>query len=382
MTVLSFNNSAASAKFIGAALGAIALSACSVTGNSGRSLNADGEKANYEEAIGAFTSPAADPTQGDPVAAAAFWGTKFQQQPDETEVVVNYSAALRKIGSVEEAVKIITAATNRNDSSEVKLEAGKALIEGGRAFEAVRYLKEASEEMPNNWSALSSYGVALDQIGEHDTAQLKYDQALALAPNSTIVMNNKGLSYAMSGDLGRAVATLRHTVGMPGSDARMRQNLALALALKGDLREAERLARSDLPPQIADRNIDYFRSLLNQPAYWQDYAAEDFDTPQFDQPVAAAAPLKAAPAPKTKPALVPTETLSLREEVTPVTAISSEPVSLTGATPVTDASWDEVPVLKDAADTAVDAAVGTPVPALIEEAADAAVEASGASLKD
>lgn len=379
MTVLSFNNSATSAKFIGAALGAIALSACSGTGNSGRSLNVAGEDANYEEAIGAFTSPAADPTQGDPVAAAAFWGTKFQQTPDETEVVVNYSAALRKIGSVEEAVKIITAATNRNDSSEVKLEAGKALIEGGRAFEAVRYLKEASEEMPNNWSALSSYGVALDQIGEHSTAQLKYDQALALAPGSAIIMNNKGLSFAMAGKLDRAVATLRHTVGMAGSDARMRQNLALALALKGDLREAERLARSDLPPQIADRNIDYFRSLLNQPAYWQDYAAEDFDTPQFDAPVAAAAPLKSAPAPKAKPAPAakpapePAETLSLRQEVVPVTAISSEPVSLTVA-PEAEPTTEAVAAPKEAK---LDA-----VPTLVEEAADEAAQAPGASLKE
>jgi len=70
------------------------------------------------------------------------------------------------------------------------------------------------------------------------------------------------------------------------------------------MREAERLARSDLPPQIADQNIDYFRALMNQPAYWQEYAADNVDTPSFDAaPVAAKAdqtPAKPAPAPVLK----------------------------------------------------------------------------------
>jgi len=348
MSVLSFNSSAMTAKsssqIMGAAICAIALSACASTGG-GKSLNANGQKADYKEAIGSFTSPAADPTQGDPIAAAAFWGTQFQQKPDDAEVAVNYSAALRKIGSVEEAVKIITAATNRSDSPFVKLEAGKALIEGGRAFEAVRYLEEASNELPNNWSALSAYGVALDQIGEHTLAQTKYDQAIALSPNSPLLLNNKGLSYAMEGDLVRAAYTLRTAAGHPGGDARMRQNLALVLALKGDLREAERLARSDLPPQIADRNIDYFRSLLNQPAYWQDFAADNVDTPVFDKPVAAAAPLKAAPTPKSVnvPKEKPAPTLLEEQKVVPQeeNPVAQSDVTPVGATPITSTSAQE-----------------------------------------
>ena len=33
-------------------------------------------------------------------------------------------------------------------------------------------------------------------------------------------------------------------------------HFALVLALSGEMREAERLARSDLPPMVADNNID------------------------------------------------------------------------------------------------------------------------------
>lgn len=338
MPVLSFNSFATSAKspaqFVGVALCAIAISACASGG--GKSLDADGQRADYENAVSSFTDKASDPTKGDPIASAAYWGTQFQQRPNDVQVAVNYSAALRKIGSVEEAVKIITATTNRSDNVSVKLEAGKALIEGGRAFEAVRYLEEASNELPNNWSALSAYGVALDHIGEHQTAQVKYDQAIALAPGSPTLMNNKGLSFAMAGDLERAAYTLRSATSLPGADARIRQNLALVLALKGDLAEAERLARSDLPPQIADRNIDYFRSLLNQPAYWQNVAGSTVDVPQFDEPGANTAPLKASPTPAQE---MPVPLLNEENKVGAAASGTSAPTVVpAGAAPASNAS--------------------------------------------
>jgi tetratricopeptide (TPR) repeat protein len=188
----------------------------------------------------------------------------------------------------------------------------------------VRYLETASELMPQDWRAFSSYGVALDQIGEHKLARTKYDMALLFAPESPTILNNKGLSFALSGDLDAAKQTLRAAASVRGSDARIRQNLALVLALKGEMREAERLARSDLPPQIADQNIDYFRSLMNQPAYWQEFAADNVETPTFD-PVAAP---KAAPA-QAKPAPLPT----LKEEQKQEAPKTNAPVALTD-TPV------------------------------------------------
>ena len=318
-----------------------ALAACATTTN--ETLSA-GKEAEYRDAIGAYTAKGPNGEDLDPVAAAAFWGTRYERDPKNAEAAVNYSQALRKIGSIEEAVKVATAAANRIDNDpHVKLEAGKALIEGGRAFEAVRFLEEAAGELPNDWSALSAYGVALDQIGEHALAQAKYDEALAHAPGSPLLMNNKGLSFALAGDLDRAARVLRKATAATGADARVRQNLALVLALKGDLREAERLARSDLPPQIADRNIDYFRTLMNQPSYWQDYAEGDFETPVFDAPPAAPAPAAPSDAPSQAPA-----PLKQPEAEEPD---QSEPMASTGAVPVTTTSADEdsapTPLIKE-----------------------------------
>lgn len=296
----------------------------------------------YKDSVGVFTNPQADPSGLDPIAAAAYWGTRYDKDNRDAEAAVQYSAALRKIGSVSEAVEVMTKASERNpDQPEVALETGRALIEADRAFEAVRHVEKALEARRRDWRALSVYGVALDQIGEHELAREKYDAALAIAPDAVSVMSNKGLSYAMSGDLSDAVATLRVAATHRKADARVRQNYALALAMKGDLREAERLARSDLPPQIADNNVQFYRQIVNQPAYWQNLARQDIDAPDFDAPATAAPtplsrpqpkPAKAAPAPRLdQPAPAP----KVEEKKT-------SPVALSGAASAVKAAL-EVP---------------------------------------
>ncbi|MEQ8936513.1 MAG: hypothetical protein RIE56_12060, partial [Amphiplicatus sp.] len=185
-----------------------------------------------------------------------------------------------------------------------------------------------------DWRALSAYGVSLDQIGEHEAARQKYDAALALAPEAASVMSNKGLSFALSGDLSSAVSVMRAAATSRKGDARIRQNFALVLALKGDLKEAERLARSDLPPQVANQNVQFFRSLMNQPAYWQDFAAGDFEAPVFDAP----AP---APALPDAPSVAPKPLPRLEEEPKPEEERDpSAPIALGAPTSVINTSAD------------------------------------------
>jgi len=327
------------ARSAGVVLCALLMSACA---SSGKSISANGEKVDYKNEIGVFTDPGAAGADMDPVAAAAYWGSRYDRNPKDIDAAIAYSGALRKISSNEEAVKVMTRAANGNpDHAGANLEAGKTLVEAGRAFEAVRYLEKATELAPQDWRTFSAYGVALDQIGEHKLARTKYDMALVFAPESPMIMNNKGLSFALDGDLDQAKQVLRAAATTRGSDARIHQNLALVLAMKGEMREAERLARSDLPPQIADQNIDYFRALMNQPAYWQEYAADNVETPSFDAaPVAAKAepkPAKAEPAPM------------LKEEPKPADKKPVAPVALKdGATTPTAASVEApMPLVKD-----------------------------------
>ncbi len=319
-------------KFIGVGLCAVLLSACATMQKTEHAA-AGGE--DYRESIGAFANTASDAGL-DPVASAAFWGTRYDREPQNADVAVNFSAALRKIGSNDEAITVMSkTAAHAQNNPDVSFEYGKALIEAGRSFEAVRHIENAAATKAGDWRVLSAYGVALDQIGEHELARQKYNQALTLAPGKATVLNNKGLSYALSGDLRLASQTLSAATSGQGGDARVRQNYALVLAIKGDLKEAERLARSDLPPQLADNNIAFFRSLMSQPAYWQDLAEIDFDAPAFDPtPTAETAlpqPMKRQPEQK------------LREEPKKEEKKSDgAPIALTAPAPITPASLPDI----------------------------------------
>lgn len=316
------------AKFVGIAAAAIMLPACATMQNTKSAAGIGDDQ--YREAIGVYSSAVADDGM-DPIAAAAFWGTRYNTDQSNPEVAVNFSRALRRIGSIDEAVGVMQkSAARHEDNAGVSLEYGKVLVESGRAFEAVRYLETASSNDPSDWRALSAYGVALDQIGEHKEARKKYEHALTIAPHSVTVMNNKGLSFAMDGNLAMARNVLREAAAGAGGDARVRQNLALVLALSGDMQGAERLARSDLPPIVADNNIDVYRQLMNQPAYWSEYAASSAETPAFD-----GAPL--AP-------VSPTQKPRLQEEPKQEEEKSNgAPIALIEAAPLTNASVTAAP---------------------------------------
>lgn len=335
---MALSSFSAGAKLSGVALSALVLSACGTTQPPAQA-DAVGGGGDYRDAIGVFSS--AEPDQHlDPVAAAAFWGTRYNIDHANPETAVKFAAALRKIGSTDEAAGVMQKAVNQFPGhAGVNLEYGKVLVESDRAFEAVRYLETAVQADPNDWRALSAYGVAFDQIGEHGQARRIYDRALAMAPGQLSVMNNKGLSYALEGDLSKAKAVLRQTLAN-GGDARMRQNLALVLAISGDLREAERLARSDLPPIVADNNIGVYRKLVNQPAYWGEYATATAEIPAFDE--APAAPLSTTPDVRPTP--------RLREEQQPENDAPAEekvedtPIASAPATAPVNTSVDASPV--------------------------------------
>ncbi len=344
------SNPSAVAKLAGALVSALALTACATSAPPSEAGAGGGD---YRDAIGVFSNAQSD-DHLDPVAAAAFWGTRYNTDHANPETAVKFAAALRAIGSTDEAADVMQKAVNRFPGhAGVNLEYGKALLESDRAFEAVRYLETAAQANPNDWRALSAYGVAFDQIGEHAQARRIYDRALAMAPGQKSVLNNKALSYALEGDLGKARALLRQALA-GGGDARMRQNLALVLAIGGDLREAERLARSDLPPIVADNNISVYRRLVNQPAYWGEYAAATADVPSFDE--APAAPL--SPEPR-QPAPAP----RLQEEPAPQADPDQTPVAAVEATPPVQTAVDGAPIFARPSSAPAALAPGNAAPA-------------------
>src|SRR5439155_10992198 len=85
---------------------------------------------------------------------------------------------------------------------------------------------------------------------------------LKIAPDEASVLSNLGLSYVLSSDLPKAEETLRRAYGHAAGDQRVRANLVLVVGLRGNMAEAEKIAKADLPPEEAAANVTQLKLLL------------------------------------------------------------------------------------------------------------------------
>lgn len=206
----------------------------------------------------------------DYVTAATCWSFLHDRHEDNAEIAVQYSSALRHIGSYDQAATVMQRIQLlHKDNPAVLGEYGKVLVASGRVDQGVSMLKAAFGKSPKDWRLPSAIGVAYDQMGRYAEARGEYHKALELSPGEPSVLTNMGLSYALEGDLDKAEKVLRQAVANPNAGASARQNLAVVLGLQGHFEEARRLARADLPPNVAENNISYLKSMLSQPALWE-----------------------------------------------------------------------------------------------------------------
>ncbi|WP_119301046.1 tetratricopeptide repeat protein [Dongia deserti] len=201
--------------------------------------------------------------------AAQHYAALHARYPQDKAITLAVARNLRFSGNPQKAIAVInSSASGQAPDALTLLELGKDYLAADQLNLAKPTLERAKAAAPLNWEILSSLGVVYDYDGEYAQAQQQYDAALFLDPENPTVLNNKALSLAQQGRLDEAVATMKLATDQPSASAQARQNLALLMALKGDAETAERLARKDLPPAVAEANIEYYRSLAKpeQPA--------------------------------------------------------------------------------------------------------------------
>lgn len=193
-------------------------------------------------------------------AAAEYYHSLFERAPNDEKIALRYARALRYSGFGPEAAAVLTPFADAHPANAaLKIELGKCLIAASQPDRAVGVLKQALALTPRNWDILSALGIAYDYQDMHAEAQESYLKALDLSPDNAVVLNNLALSQAKSGALPIAIATLERAAKQPRARMQIRQNLAVLLAFKGDAQSAERLARQDLPADMAGRNSSLFR---------------------------------------------------------------------------------------------------------------------------
>lgn len=198
----------------------------------------------------------------EPLARAAFWDHEVELDPTDVQAGVKLAGALRSLGRYDEAA---TAAQQvlviKPQEVEALLELGRTRIAQGQSFYGVDPLEQAQRLAPNDWRPPSLLGVAYGEVKRDADSHVAFDRAITLSPDNPSVLSNMAMSLAAHGDAPGAETLLRRAALQPTATAKERQNLAIVLGYEGKLFEAEQLIRRDLPPEIADSNIAYLRSV-------------------------------------------------------------------------------------------------------------------------
>jgi Flp pilus assembly protein TadD len=108
---------------------------------------------------------------------------------------------------VTEGVPPITTATVQRDAdvqyypSDEPLRLAIEQFNRGNFGIAERYFQDAVEKAPKDASAWVGLAASYDRIGRFDLADRAYGQAIRLEGETTAILNNRGYSYMLRGDL-------------------------------------------------------------------------------------------------------------------------------------------------------------------------------------
>ncbi len=199
------------------------------------------------------------------------WGKRYDRNPGEKVASINYARALRALTRYSEAAAVMEAAAVKAPHDFQVLGAyGKALADDGQLQQAKEVLASSYTPERPDWTIMSVQGSVADRLGDHEAAQTFYEGALKIAPGEPSVLSNLGLSYALTKRLPEAEAALREASASPRADARVRQNLALVLALEGKFAESEQISRRDMTAQAASANVAAIKQMIAQSDSWRD----------------------------------------------------------------------------------------------------------------
>lgn len=197
----------------------------------------------------------------DALSRSVFWASEQQADPTDAVAGVKLAQALRELGRYDQAAEAAQATlTLQPNNLDALLELGRAHIARGQAFYGVAPLEQARQLAPRDWRPYSLLGVAYEQVRRTDDARAAWNQALALSPDNPDVLTNAATAALTHGDAPGAETLLRRAVAQPTASAKVRQNLAMVLGLQGKMGEAEQILRRELPPEQAERNLQWLRS--------------------------------------------------------------------------------------------------------------------------
>lgn len=203
---------------------------------------------------------------GDFSGAASLYQRAIDAGADPYTAHLGLADSLAGLGQYDKAIaECRQAAALDKTKADPEVGIGRIALAQHRAAEALSAFEAALALNPGLPAAWNGKGVALDLLGRHGDAQLAYRTGLGSAPDDRVLRNNYGLSLALSGHYQQAVEVLSALAQEQGASSRNRQNLALALGLQGDKRDARAVAKTDLDEAEVESNLRFYDEVRRLP---------------------------------------------------------------------------------------------------------------------
>ncbi len=209
---------------------------------------------------------------GDISAAIPIYRRAHMLAPLELDPLLRLADTLSHVGAHREAGNAWKRAlTLEPRSFDARLGYGETLAALDQPSLALEQFRLAAE-LGDGGDLYNGMGVAHDLLGDAAAAQAAYRKGLD-GERSLKLLNNLGLSLALSGEYDEAIPVLEEANGFPGAGARHRTNLALAYALSGQTDRARAIMAMDTDAVTAQRVQAFYTMLASLPDHESRVAA-------------------------------------------------------------------------------------------------------------
>ncbi|MEM6901855.1 MAG: hypothetical protein AAF556_01285 [Pseudomonadota bacterium] len=221
--------------------------------------------------------------RGDFSAAAAYYALLYFRDQQNERMAIRYAEALRRSGSSDQALAVLKPFAEPESASPQALIAyAKANLKLKRLAAAVQSARWAVDADPGLAEAYHVLGTTLDAMTNHREAQAAYQSALAHGiGNSHRTLNNLAMSYAQSGELALAKASLGQAAQLAGDDPTVQANLQLISTMASQQRLKPMLALS-LPTRTSGEPAEPTRHPRREWAVDRGADPRSFQTSTFE----------------------------------------------------------------------------------------------------
>ncbi len=184
--------------------------------------------------------------------------------PHDIELLYLLGRAYNQVGEHDLALHYLTKASTENriaghaERGDILRETGRVQLAQGQTDQAVMMLQQAAELLPEDAIIQNSLGICYSLYKEYGSARRAFTAALAIEPGSLEYRNNLALGWILDDQPQKGIDVLYPTYLRGNSTVKVRQNLALAFALKGDIDAAKELAKDDLTKAELINNVAYY----------------------------------------------------------------------------------------------------------------------------